>query len=124
MGAEIDAAVCDGKMESLSRKLGERGILSVAFLRILPIAPFPVVNLAAGSSHLGARVFNLGSLLGMAPGMLGVVLLTDVTRNAVREPGPLNLTLFFVATAAFIWVVWFVRRALRRRGMEKQQDMS
>jgi uncharacterized membrane protein YdjX (TVP38/TMEM64 family) len=107
------------KVKWLSKKLGERGVLSTAFLRLLPIAPFPVVNIAAGSSHMSAKIFNLGSLLGMAPGMLGVVLLADVTQKAVQKPDAWNLSLFFLVTAAFIGAVWFVRRALRKRGLAK-----
>jgi len=118
-GRKLMRRFASERIQGLSRKLGERGVVSVAFLRIIPLAPFPVVNIAAGSSHLSARVFNLGSLLGMAPGMLGVVLLADVTQKAVRQPDPWNLSLFVLSMAAFIGAVLFVRRALRKRGMAK-----
>ncbi len=121
-GRKLMRRFAPGRIQEISRKLGERGVVSVAFFRILPIAPFPVVNIAAGSSHLGVKVFNLGSLLGMAPGMLGVVLLADVTQTAVRQPDAWNLGLFAVVTAVFIGAVWFVRRALRRRGMTGEED--
>lgn len=121
-GRKLMRRFAPGRIKELSRRLGERGVVSVAFFRLLPIAPFPVVNIAAGSSHLGVKVFNLGSLLGMAPGMLGVVLLADVTQTAVRQPDPWNLGLFALVTAAFIGAVWFVRRALRRRGIVGEEE--
>lgn len=120
-GTKLMRRFASERVQGLSRKLGERGVVSVAFLRVLPIAPFPVVNIAAGSSHLGVKVFNLGSLLGMAPGMLGVVLLADVTEKAVRQPDFWSLSLFVLVTVAFIGAVWFVRRALRRRGITKNE---
>ena len=38
-------------------------------IRMVPIAPFSVVNLVAGASELSLRDFMLGTVLGMAPGI-------------------------------------------------------
>jgi hypothetical protein len=56
----------------LSRQLAKRCTIAVAVLRLMPIAPFAVFNLAAGASHLGFRHFMVESLLRLASGLGGV----------------------------------------------------
>ncbi|PKO88913.1 MAG: hypothetical protein CVU18_05655 [Betaproteobacteria bacterium HGW-Betaproteobacteria-12] len=58
------------RINRVSRRLAERGVLSVVIIRLLPIAPFAIVNMIAGASHLRGRDFILGTLLGMLPGTL------------------------------------------------------
>src|SRR5262249_14523229 len=47
----------------------ERGVLAVVALRLVPVAPFTLVNLAAGASGIRLVDFMLGTVLGMAPGL-------------------------------------------------------
>lgn len=58
------------RINSVSRRLAERGLLSVIIIRLLPIAPFAIVNMIAGASHLRLRDFIPGTLIGMLPGTL------------------------------------------------------
>ena len=85
------------------------------FVRVLPVAPFVIVNLVAGASHLKFRVFNLGTLLGMAPGMAAVVLLTHQLNSAINQPGWGTALGFAVAVALIGSAVLFVRHALTSR---------
>lgn len=103
------------KVESLNRKLKERGIFSVALVRMVPIAPFAVVNLVAGASHLRFRIFNLGTFLGMAPGMAGVVLLTNQLNEAVTNPGWGSILTFLVVLLIVGGIILFIRHALGSR---------
>lgn len=61
------------RINRVSRRLAERGVLSVVIIRLLPIAPFAIVNMIAGASHLQLRHFIPGTLLGMLPGTLIIV---------------------------------------------------
>ncbi len=70
----------------LSRRLGERGILAVIVLRIIPIAPFTVINMVAGASHIRFRDFLLGTLIGLLPGMLALSAFVDGLLRTLREP--------------------------------------
>jgi uncharacterized membrane protein YdjX (TVP38/TMEM64 family) len=45
-------------------------VLAVIVIRMLPIAPFAIVNMIAGASHLRIKDFVLGTMLGMLPGTL------------------------------------------------------
>ncbi|MFP4166607.1 MAG: VTT domain-containing protein [Opitutales bacterium] len=71
----------------LINKISERGAWSIALVRLVPIAPFVVINLVAGSSHLKFSTFLSGSILGMLPGMLTVVWLARQVRALLLNPG-------------------------------------
>lgn len=49
--------------------LREAGVLAIAGVRLVPVAPFTVVNLAAGSCGVPLRSFLLGTLIGLSPGI-------------------------------------------------------
>ena len=58
------------RINRVSCRLAERGVLAVIVIRMLPIAPFAIVNMIAGASHLRIKDFVLGTMLGMLPGTL------------------------------------------------------
>lgn len=61
----------------ISRQLSRQGILALASIRLVPIAPYTVVNLVAGASHIGFRDYFVGTLLGMAPGTAALALVVQ-----------------------------------------------
>lgn len=99
------------RLDRVSRALAHRGLLSIIILRILPVAPFTVINCAAGASHIRFRDFLLGTVIGMAPGILAMTALADRILEAVRDPNLVNL-LLLVATLVVIGlaVAWVMRR--------------
>lgn len=56
------------KLEGMNRELEQRGFNYLLFLRLVPIFPFFLINLAAGLTRLPLRTFVLGTLLGIIPG--------------------------------------------------------
>jgi len=76
------------RVNRLSRRIARRGILAMAVIRVLPIAPFTVVNLIAGASHIGLRDYMLGTVLGMSPGIVLTVLFVHHLAQAIRHPSP------------------------------------
>src|SRR3546814_19139338 len=63
----------------------------MASIRIVPFAPFSVVNLLAGATHIRFSDFMLGTALGMAPGALALILLGDRLAEVMRNPTPASL---------------------------------
>lgn len=57
-----------GKLEGMNRELEERGFNYLLFLRLVPVFPFFLINLAAGLTRLPLRTFFIGTLLGIIPG--------------------------------------------------------
>ena len=57
---------------------------SLAALRLIPIAPFTVINLVAGASGVNLRDFLVGSIIGMGPGIVLICLSLDRARAALQ----------------------------------------
>jgi uncharacterized membrane protein YdjX (TVP38/TMEM64 family) len=66
-----------GRINAISERLARRGVLSVVIIRMLPIAPYAVVNLVAGTTHIRLWQFLVGSLIGMLPGGLVISVFAD-----------------------------------------------
>ena len=104
-----------GRLNKLSRMLARRGVLAVVAVRVLPVAPFTLVNMVAGASHLRARDFLLGTALGMLPGIAAVVLFSDRLAATVFEPSAENfawfaLALGIIAAAGITLYRWLSKR--------------
>jgi uncharacterized membrane protein YdjX (TVP38/TMEM64 family) len=56
------------KLEGMNRELETRGFSYLLFLRLVPLFPFFLINLAAGLTRLPLRVFFFGTMLGIIPG--------------------------------------------------------
>jgi len=56
------------RLEAMNRELEERGFSYLLFLRLVPLFPFFLINLAAGLTRLPLRTFFFGTLFGIIPG--------------------------------------------------------
>jgi hypothetical protein len=99
----------------LSRRLADDGIIAVAIIRDLPVAPLTIVNMIAGASHIKLKDFLVGTAIGMLPGILGVVVFSDRLLNAVRNPNWFNVS---IATGVAVLIgigSWWINRRLSRK---------
>ncbi|MDD2851428.1 MAG: TVP38/TMEM64 family protein [Desulfuromonadaceae bacterium] len=55
-------------LEGMNRELEERGFSYLLFLRLVPLFPFFLINLAVGLTRLPLRTFFFGTMLGIIPG--------------------------------------------------------
>lgn len=83
--------VAGRRLASLSLRLGQHGVVAMALIRLLPIAPFSLVNLVAGVSEIRLRDFILGSAIGLAPGVALMTLFGDRLGHWLRRPDPWDL---------------------------------
>lgn len=115
LGRDIVRKLGGVRVNAISQKLARNGLLAVIAVRMVPVAPFAVVNMVAGASHIGLRDLLLGTLLGMAPGTLVIALFIDNILEAIRIPGSgsgIVAVLIFVLLAIGIWLA---QRWVRRR---------
>jgi len=91
LGRDVVRRLAGPRLNRVSRRLARRGLLAVVIVRVVPVAPFTVINLVAGASHIPARDFAIGTVLGMAPGVLLVTLFTDGIRSAIADPSPATI---------------------------------
>ncbi len=56
------------RLEKINRELDREGLNYLLFLRLVPLFPFFLINLAAGLTAMRTRTFFFGTLLGIIPG--------------------------------------------------------
>ncbi len=119
IGRKTVRRLAGGRLNELSRRLAQRGLLAMFLLRLVPVAPFTVVNFVAGASHIGFREFAAGTLLGMTPGIFAVTVFSDRLMALLRDPSPMALTILVLVTAALIagsaaMHYWFKHRSRKK----------
>lgn len=115
LGADKLDKMSGSRLSRLSKRLGERGTVAVAILRLVPIAPFMVFNLVAGISHLKFRQFFLGSVLGLTPGIGAISIFSDSLFGVVTNPTPQGIAIVVVVGGVLILSAWLIKRWLRSR---------
>jgi phospholipase D1/2 len=112
MGRDTVRRIAGDRLNTLSQRLGHRGLLTVIIVRMLPIAPFAVVNIVAGASHIGWRDFLLGTVIGLLPGTLLATVFVDRAVAAIRQPGPVAYAVLAGVAAVIVGIGWLLRRKL------------
>ncbi len=115
LGRRAVRSLTGTRLNRLSGWLVRRGIMAVAVLRLVPVAPFTVINLVAGAIRIPYRDFMIGSVLGLVPGILAVILFADSLVRMVAEPGWRSLAVLAGVTGVIIAAALVVRRWLRGR---------
>lgn len=103
------------KLNRLSKGMADKGVLAVAGLRLLPVAPFTAINLVAGATHIRLFDFLAGTALGMAPGILIISVLGDRLREVWQNPSPENMVVLGLIIAGWIAVGFGLQYFISRR---------
>lgn len=106
----------------LSRWLKRRGLLAVVAVRVLPMAPFSVVNLAIGASGIRLVDFAAGTLIGMAPGLVAMSFIGDRIMEIIDNPSAGQLSWLALAAGAWLAVAFGAQALVSRWGGHGAQD--
>jgi phospholipase D1/2 len=116
MGYKLDRGVvrriAGPRLNHLSQVMRRRGLLAMTAIRLVPLAPFAVVNIVAGTIHVPLRHFVLGSALGILPGTLVATVFGDQLAHGLRNPSSVNVWLIVAVAALLATATWGVRRWL------------
>ena len=85
-----------------SRKIAQHGILASAGVRVIPSAPFIVVNTAAGVSHMAYWKFVLGTGLGTVPKTGLISFVGGNVMDILREQNLQDIAL--VVAIVVLWI--------------------
>ncbi|HET9716740.1 MAG TPA: VTT domain-containing protein [Pseudolabrys sp.] len=80
----------------------KRGVLAIAGIRLVPIAPFTLVNLVAGASGIPVLDYMLGTLVGILPGLIVISAVGHQFARILTAPTANDLLLLGGAVAAWI----------------------
>jgi phospholipase D1/2 len=101
--------------ENIRERIARHGILAVALVRLLPVAPYSVVSVAAGVAGIALVPYLAGTALGMAPGIVLYALFIDRAREVIANPRPLSWAMLAFALLLIVALGWLVRRLAQRR---------
>lgn len=104
-----------GRAQRLHSHLQAQGLLAVAIVRAMPIAPFTLVNLIAGAARIRWRDFLLGTLTGMLPGITLTMLFVDRAAAAIKRPTLVSIATFVLTMGIIVTVSLLLQHWLRRR---------
>ena len=115
VGRDFVRRVAGKRINQLSRRLARQGLLAMTIIRFIPVAPFSVVNLVAGASHIRFRDYFIGTLIGMTPGFIAITLFTESLISFLFQPNILNVTILIgITLAAVVLLIWLKRRIAGR----------
>ena len=105
------------RLEGMNRELEQRGLNYLLFLRLVPIFPFFLINLAAGLTQLPLRTFVFGTLIGIIPGGFvfvnaGASLATITSLSGIASPRVLGS---FALLGLFALIPVFYNKLTRRQ---------
>lgn len=98
------------RLKRLNRRLAHSGILAIALVRNLPVAPFTMVNLLAGASHIRFTDYLIGTAIGMLPGIVAITAFAGRATAAVMDPSPVNIALAAGALLVLALGFWWLHR--------------
>jgi uncharacterized membrane protein YdjX (TVP38/TMEM64 family) len=97
------------RVRQLSERLGGRGVWAVIMLRLLPLAPFAVVNMVAGATHIRLRDMLLGTAIGMSPSTMAMAFFMETILLALQHPGRFGW-LWLSLLLAVLGLAWYALR--------------
>jgi len=112
LGRDVVARLAPPRVQ---RALERTSLESIVAIRVLPILPFTLVNMTCGAFGVPFRTFLLGTVIGMAPGVLGMTFLGDRLLSVIKNPSPASIGALIAVVVALVVVAQLLRRRAARR---------
>lgn len=97
-------------VDRVSKALRHGGVVQITLLRLLPIAPFPVVNIMAGAAHVRPIPFLVGTFLGLLPGNLLFSAFGRQLRHMLANPTPSSVAVLVAVLVLGSLAMWYLHR--------------
>jgi uncharacterized membrane protein YdjX (TVP38/TMEM64 family) len=114
LGARPLRALFGPRLNRIREAISRSGILAVAAIRLVPIAPFTIVNMVAGACRIRVIDYLAGTVLGLLPGLLVMSALGYQIFRFLVAPSAIDFLV--LAGGAVVWIAVVVgaqRLALR-----------
>jgi phosphatidylserine/phosphatidylglycerophosphate/cardiolipin synthase-like enzyme/uncharacterized membrane protein YdjX (TVP38/TMEM64 family) len=115
LGRDAVRRLVGPRINRLSQRVARQGILAMMVVRFLPVAPFTMVNVIAGASHIRFRDYMIGTGLGMTPGIVITVTFVHHLVEALRSPTPASVGMLVLVVALLITLALGLQRLVGRR---------
>jgi phosphatidylserine/phosphatidylglycerophosphate/cardiolipin synthase-like enzyme/uncharacterized membrane protein YdjX (TVP38/TMEM64 family) len=113
LGGDTVRRLAGTHLSRQSHRITRHGLTAILIVRLLPVAPFSVVNVMAGAWRMRLQDFALGTFLGMLPGIVVMTLFGGQLAEAIRDPNVKS----FLILITLVAVIGLVTAWMRRRFM-------
>lgn len=103
------------RLNRLSSLLARRGVTTMILVSLLPIAPFTLTSMAAGAFHLRFRDYLLGTVIGIAPGLVAMTLIGSQLAALLRADDLDTVLITAAAILVAVGALAALRQIARRR---------
>jgi phospholipase D1/2 len=107
--------IAPARVAAFRRGLRQRSLLDVTAVRLAPVLPFTIGNLAAGAARVRLGEFVLATGLSLLPIWLILAVVVVAIRAVQRDPNPLTAVGLALAVVASSFTFEALRRWSRRR---------
>jgi len=114
-GARTLERLSSDSVRKFTELVGRNGFLASLIVRLVPSAPFIVVNMAAGVTPMRAARFAAGTAVGIVPKIALTAFAGASIVQAMRGEGGQALVWLAVVAALWLAIGWFARRWLKGR---------
>ncbi len=116
LGRNTLALVAGPRVQKVLDGVRRRGLLTVVTFRLLPFAPFTLVNLAAGAGGIRFVDFVAGTAIGLVPGLVLMSIMGDRIFRILSDPSPADIGILLLCVAGLIGLAVGAQALLSRRG--------
>lgn len=126
MGPGVLRKIIGPRINKVSRSIAKNGILAVTLVRLMPIAPFTLVNLVAGAIRIPFVDYTVGTALGLAPGLLLMTALGDRLLRIMTDPSAKDIFGFVLVLICWGLLSFGLQSLIKRwrRRSAAQQDAA
>lgn len=114
IGAETVNRIAGNRSAYLGRNLSRHGFFMIALLRLLPIAPYTLINIVAGAFCMRLVDYTTGTVVGLLPGIVIMTLIEYRLERAVYKPDVWNLLVLGAgAYLLLLTTIWIKQRVTK-----------
>jgi uncharacterized membrane protein YdjX (TVP38/TMEM64 family) len=99
--------------------IGKNGFLASLIVRLVPSAPFIVVNMAAGVTPMKLRDFAAGTAVGIVPKIALTAFAGNSIVQALKGGGNRHIVMLVIAV-----VIWIVAGLIARAWLKKREESA
>jgi phospholipase D1/2 len=114
LGREVLRNWMGPRLTRIRDRIVRQGVFAIAAIRMVPVAPFTLVNMVAGASGIRLLDYTAGTLLGLLPGLILMSALGVQIARIITSPSALELVLFALCIIAWIGLSFGIQLAIRR----------
>lgn len=100
------------KLVKTAEVLRRRSFTSALAVTVAPVAPFPVIGMAAGALGISVGPFLCATLIGMTPGTAATVYFANELETVLEHPSRINYWIVAAVVTLFVGLFFVARRWL------------